>query len=260
MPVTAAQVATSYSTSNASMTLVRTTYTGHSGESANFAIRTHSSTLDAAEFSIRCEKLRTELQSALFGSAGTSDWNPKCEVVLHQTRAQYLAAVGMAGSQTSGSATVGLSKGLVTKRRIDLLVGADNETFSALKHELIHILFADRFPTKAPPKWAEEGLALLSDSDEKQNRHRVDYRHAQQTRTMIPLEKLLGCAEYPPGGQRAAFYGQCHAVVEHLVLRESPKRFIEFVQLTMETNPNNALNAIYGINGAAGLEEKLRLE
>lgn len=261
MPGMAAQVASSIASSHVSMISPAGPSTALPvGESANFVVRTHPSGPDLAEFVLRCEKVRTDLQSNLFGTADAEPWAPKCEIVLHRTRAQYLQAVGATGSQTSGSASVGLTNGLVTKRRIDLFAGADTATFSALQHELVHVLFADRFPMQAPPKWAEEGLALLSDSEEKQNRHRVDFRHAKQTRTTIPLETLLSCTGYPPGTQRAAFYGQSHAIVEHLVRRESPKRFIEFVQLAMETNPNSALNAIYGINGASGLAERLRAE
>lgn len=258
---TATQVASSISASNLSIaTSTGASASKRSGESANFLIRSPASGIDTDAFAQRCEAIRSELQKELFGSAEPPQWTPKCEIVLHPTRTQYLQTVGSGGSQTSGSANVGLNNGRVTKRRIDLLAAAGSESSPALRHELVHVLFADRFPTKAPPKWAEEGLALLSDSEEKQNRHRVDFRQAKQTHTTIPLDSLLGCANYPPGCDRPAFYGQSHAVVEHLVLRESPKRFIEFVQLAMETNPNSALNAVYGINGAAGLAEKLRIE
>lgn len=226
-------------------------------ESENFIVRSHVQGPDAAEFSRRCESIRLELRKQFFEADDANDWSPKCEVVLHHSRSAYLRAVGNAGSQTSGSSAVGLKSSRVVKRRIDLLADAANQPSMTVRHELVHVIIADLFPDKAPPKWAEEGLALLNDTEEKQHRHQVDLHHANQTNTLIPLRTLLSCAAYPANCQRATFYAQSMALVDHLVERGTPKQFIEFVRVAMANDCDRALKSIYGIDGIRGLSQEL---
>ncbi|MGD9636038.1 MAG: hypothetical protein AB7G28_03095 [Pirellulales bacterium] len=175
-------------------------------------------------------------------------WNPKCTVVLHASRSNYLAAVGGSGSQTIGTSTISLSAGRVTQRRIDLLAVDPAKGLAALPHELVHVLFVDAFPQAAPPKWAEEGLALAMDPLDKRARHRRDLETALRSRTTLPISSLLADENYPGLAQRAAFYGQSQSLVEFLLRQSTPADFVRFVRLSVDHGAERALADVYHLN------------
>jgi hypothetical protein len=177
-------------------------------------------------------------------------------VVLHRTRQSYLAAVGRGGEETVGSSVVGIDGGRILRRRIDLLAEDWNRALSALPHELAHVFFAELFPNAAPPRWAEEGFALLNDPQDKRTRHLRDLHHALRTGTALPLDQLVSATDYPTGWQRAVFYGQSMSLVEYLTRLDTPQQFVSFVKLCMDKDRNHALKAVYKIDGLADLERR----
>jgi len=202
----------------------------------------------AVDVARHCELVCSQLRHEVFGLGTASRWQPKCRIVLHANRQDYANAVGRGASQTVGSSAISLSGGRVTRRRIDLLAVNVDQGLAALPHELVHVLFADAFPTTAPPKWAEEGLALLMDPAEKRARHARDLEAALHTRSTITLERLLADVEYPATSQRAAFYGQSMSLVDYFVHLESPKEFVRYLKLSAELGQDRALHAIYGMH------------
>jgi len=229
-----------------------------SGESANFVVRSQGLNLRADDVASNCETVRSKLHEWLIGANDAGEWKPKCEVVLHADRVGYLKAVGRGGTQTAGSSTTRIEAGRVIKRRIDLLVEDCTKSLSALPHEMVHILLADRFPKTAPPRWAEEGLALLNDAEEKQSRHHIDLRNALQTRTTIPLRTLFATADYPSDWQRAVFYGESMSVVEYLTQLDKPEQFLRFVDLSMDVGHEHALSEVYNIDSSHDFERLWR--
>ena len=227
-------------------------------ESNNFLVRSYLAQPRADEVARQCETLCGELHKMLLGEDESRVWQPKCEVVLHPSRSSYLQAVGRGGGQTVGSSAIRIQSGEILQRRIDLLAEDRSRAMSALRHELIHVLFAEIFPNDAPPRWAEEGLALLHDSDDKQARHLEDLRQAVNSRTTIPVKRLFATADYPTGWQRAVFYGQSMSAVEYLMQVNTPDQFVRFVQLSLEANHETALQAVYKINGLDEFERGWR--
>lgn len=218
--------------------------------SANFTVRSYVAGPQAAAVARRCEHICAELRSQVFGIAPGTRWQPRCAVVLHATRDAYHRAVGDAAAQTVGSSTVSFSGGRVAARRIDLFTERPDESLAAVPHELVHILFADAFPTTAPPKWAEEGLALSLDSPAKRARHEQDLAAAMRSGTMLPLNRLLADADYPAAPQRAAFYAQSLSLVDYLTHQEPPQEFLRYVKLSTERGHSRALAAVYGLEEA----------
>ncbi len=217
-------------------------------ESTEFVVRSFVNGPRAGDVARHCDTVCKQLRTDVFNVPDTVRWRPKCNIVLHATRKSYLSAVERGGSQTIGSSTISLRGGRVTQRRIDLLAEHPEQGLAALPHELVHILFADACPTTTPPKWAEEGLALLFDPADKRVRHRRDLNTALQNRTSLSLNRLLTDIDYPVAAQRAAFYAQSLSLVEYLTQLESPTEFVQFAKLSTERGPNHALSEIYGLN------------
>lgn len=224
----------------------------------NFVVRSYVGGPHARDVARHCEQICSHLKSTVFHLKSGARWNPKCLVVLHASKSSYLAAVGRNGAQTIGSSTISLSGGRVTQRRIDLLAINVDQGLAALPHELVHVLFVDVFPTRVPPKWAEEGLALVMDSAEKQSRHRRDLDDAVRAHSTLPVSRLLADENYPSLAQRAAFYGQSLSLVEYLMQQAPPADFVRFVKLSVERGADRALVEVYH-SSAVELERDWRI-
>ena len=226
-------------------------------ESANFLIRSYVGHLHAEELALHCESVHSQLRKQ-WPNHGSASWHPKCEVFIHPSYASYLHAVGPGGAQTLGSSAVQIHRGQVTSRRIDLLAQDGSNALPAFRHELIHVLFADLFPKTAPPRWAEEGLALLNDSEEKQRRHVRDLHSALLHQRTLPLDQLFGIARYPADWQRAVFYAQSMSVVGYLTQLGTHQEFLRFVKVSTSAGYDNALKIVYEIDGTGELERRWR--
>jgi len=109
----------------------------------------------------------------------------------------------------------------------------------------VHVLFADAFPKTAPPKWAEEGMALLFDPPDKKARHERDLDVAIRSNTTLSLDRLLADVDYPSASHRAAFYAQSLSLAEHMTRLNSPKDFVRFASLSTQHGPDHALSVVY---------------
>lgn len=221
----------------------------------SFVVRSNSAAVDAEELGRHAEAMRKSLAKLWLGETDQSGWTPRCEVVVHAQRASYVKAIGTAGVDTSGSTLVRFSQGKIVMRRIDLLADRADRPFETLSHELVHAIFAERFPSAAPPRWAEEGAALLADTQTKRVAHQRDFKQAVQSGTAFRVNDLLRMSDYPPPTRFAAFYGQSLVLVDFLTHLGEPGDFVRFVDRSIEAGHEKALNEVYHISSASKLEE-----
>ena len=118
----------------------------------------------------------------------------------------------------------------------------------ALDHELVHVVLADHFVHAAPPRWADEGLALLFDAPEKQRRHDADFQNARKRGLAWTAIDLVSLEDYPADGPRTrVFYGQSAALVRWLVARRDAATFIRFLDDIPATGFEAALVRHYAV-------------
>jgi hypothetical protein len=120
----------------------------------------------------------------------------------------------------------------------------------------VHVIFAERLPDSQPPRWAEEGLALLNDSEDKKQRHRSDFCRAANMNSSLSLKELFSAADYPDSQRRAAFYGESLSLVEFLTEQSGPHVFVEFVACATDCGYDNALKVVYDIDGIEDLDRR----
>jgi hypothetical protein len=202
--------------------------------------------------------LRNALYAKWLGEDAAQDWNPKCQIVLHNSKQSYISAVGRGGERTVGSSLVRVEKGCVESRRIDLLGGQTDYLTAALPHELMHVILQERFMNAKLPRWADEGLATLADTKAKQDRHFKDLQDALAGRSTFNVASLLAMDEYPRSDRFGAFYGQSASLAEFLVNRKNPATFIEFIEQAGFFGYDKALQQCYGISGLAELDRQWR--
>lgn len=225
-------------------------------ETQNFRVWTKGTSKDTQRWH-DMEACRDRLARQWLGKSMSSPWEPKCDVVLHTVPRSYTQAVP-GGEQTRGSSVVDLDGEVVVTRRIDLRADFSDWQTATFPHELTHILLTERFGPDLPPRWADEGMALLADLPAKQELHERDRRQADRQGQAYSAAELLAQADYPTARRMPAYYGASLSLTRFLVQRKSAKTFVEFLDRVNTTGPDRALRETYGIEGVGELDRQWR--
>ena len=227
-------------------------------DTVNFRICCIESEVSATQLAESAEKLRSEFGSKWLGKDAIEPWKPRCQIVLHPNLQSYVSAAGRGSEHTIGCSLVNVSESRVTGRRIDLVGGRKDFLSAALPHELTHIVLKDRFTSTEIPRWADEGMAILADSQAKQGGHLKDLRTALMQSMTFPTAALVKIDEYPNPNRVGAFYGQSASTAKFLIDRKNPQQFVDFIERSILKGYDSALNDCYGIQGVADLEKQWR--
>ncbi len=123
-------------------------------------------------------------------------------------------------------------------------------------HEVTHCLLAGAFGGPVP-RWADEGIALMSESTEELDRHAVSFRRSIETNTQMPIQTVLEAREYPK--DVAGFYQYSLALARFLVERKDRRTLIEFVAYGMDSKRwEEAAKKHYDFASLAELDDALR--
>lgn len=226
--------------------------------SDNFRCWTGHSEAEARTLATRCEQLRSRLGSQWGIDAIERPWTPRCDVMLHGTQAAYGTALGRPGEASVGCTRIQFDGDRIVSRRIDLRRDAPDWTVAALPHELTHAVLMERFGRALPP-WADEGMAMLSESAAKQETRLADLHQALHRRTTYDVRDLLAVRQLPPPHRRDAYYGQSLALTLWLVERSGgPREFARFLEASRETSIDEALRSELNLDGVAAVEQAWR--
>ena len=165
-------------------------------ESANFRVCGITSREQIKGLLDTCEATRGKLSAQWLGGGKTAAWEPKCYIVLHPTANSYLREVGE-GQMTAGSSLIEFAANRLVTRRVDLRADHPDGYLGGLAHELTHVVVADRFIERQIPRWADEGMAVLADTQGKQALHHADLSQARANRTAFRLVELMQLENYP---------------------------------------------------------------
>lgn len=197
-------------------------------ESANFRIR-HRGTKDVAEAVAKvAEQKRVDIFTRWSGPPRGA-WGAKCEVILHPSQEMFTESTKLPAGAT-GLATVRLDDGAVAERKIDLRADDATAAADAFPRELTHVILADLFPTQAPPKWAEVGMAVLACSSDEVVRFDKAATTAARTQDLFAVADLAGLAGFPPAEKVTGFYASAVTLVEYLVKLKGERAFTTFLR------------------------------
>ena len=221
---------------------------------ANFDVHGTSST--RAEAIVRhAEQVRERAFETLLGASAPSPWTVRCEIHLHATEDSFAEAVGGPPDGARGATAIEFAEAGICVRRIDLMDDDPAAVPDALAHELVHVILADHFTTAPPPRWADEGLAVLFDDEAKQAGHARDFAAARRAGMTWSASHLLAMEEYPrePHRQRV-FYGQSAALVRWLIDQRGAATLLSFLDDAAAIGEGAALERHYGFSTVAALE------
>jgi hypothetical protein len=221
--------------------------------SANFVVRNYSTAHDARHVAEHCERWRAKLQKYWI-AADQEAWGIKCDVVVHAGIGTYLSAVGPGGRQTFGSSLIKFDDGKQVARRLIDFRGDNPLGLAAVPHEMTHVILADLLGGQQPPRWADEGMAILADTHEKQMLHERDLTSGLASRAAFRVAELLTIESYPSFTRIPAFYGQSASLTACLAQRDDPAKFVEFLRRSLDGGYDQALRDIYHLDNIAALE------
>jgi hypothetical protein len=236
------------------LSVVLTLAAGYVGASETESIEIHGAAAAQAEI-IRqhAEAVRRQIIGELLGDPTPRPWTVPCEVHVHTSEAGFAAAVGGPPGGAGGATSIEFSGDQVSLRRIDVL--GDLDVPDALAHELVHVVLADRFTDGPPPRWADEGLAILFDSLEKKAGHEADFQVARHEGMIWSSAHLFAMEEYPAEqGRQRVFYGQSAALVRWLIARRDMASFLNFVEDAARDGSRDALDRHYSFASTEALD------
>ena len=219
-------------------------------ETASFRVRHRGQRAQAEALARAAEAKREEVFARWSGPPGGA-WEPKCEVVLHQTVDAFAAATRQPARAT-GRATVKLNGGRAVERHIDLRADDENAAVDALPRELTYVVLADLFPSAAPPKWAEAGMAVLACSPAEVERYRATLAKCYQGGELFPVEAIFDLKS-PPAERLTGFTVESVSLVAYLVKAKGERAFTAFLRDSQRYGLASALKRQYGMADAKQL-------
>jgi hypothetical protein len=222
-------------------------------ETPNFRIL-HNDLELARQVARVAESVREE-QGRRWRSPLTADrWTPRCDIYLYPSAALFHQMTGQP-EDSPGFSTMGLSDGRVVARRVNLRVDHPNLVAAILPHEVTHVVLADLFTDIQIPRWADEGMAVLSEPSSEQELRAADLTQPLAEGRLFRLADLMKM-DYPDGRFWSLYYAQSVSLTRYLVELGTPEQFVEFVRASQRGNLDDELKRVYGIAGLADLQDR----
>ena len=152
-------------------------------QTKNFSV--YASTPEAAKkVGDAAEKMRSDLAKLWLGKS-LPDWPFPCRI-----------EVDAKSAKVGGFTDVSYSQGKVLAQKIVVRGPMERILKGPLAHELAHVIFAHHFGSQ-PPRWADEGGAILSEDDSQGAYQRKKIRILLVQQRQFPLRDFLAMRDYP---------------------------------------------------------------
>lgn len=186
-------------------------------QTANFEVTAESSHL-AQEIAQEAERCRTVLSRHWLDSPLTN-WGFCCRIHVQSRK-----------TEGTGWTTYKFRGETVTRADIRLQGPKDQLLEYVLPHELCHAVLVMAMG-KPMPRWADEGAAMLSESESQKLRQRLLVEQLVRAGKVIPIAELLRIDEYPnDDSELHAFYAQSLTLSEFLIENGGRRRYLQFAQ------------------------------
>ena len=157
--------------------------------------------------------------------------------------------------QSPGFSTMGMNGGRIIARRVNLRVDHPNLLAAIMPHEITHVVLADLFPHQQIPRWADEGMAVLSEPPSEQHIRAADLEEPLNSGQLFKLADLMAM-DYPDNKFWGLYYAQSVSLTRFLVEQGTPHQFVQFVQRAQRNGAEAELKRIYRINGYNDLQKR----
>jgi hypothetical protein len=225
-------------------------------ETANFRVFHHQPREVAERAARGAEAARLALSRKWFGDDG-EPWDRRCDVYLYATAEEYSRETTVTAS-SPGHSNMDLKGGRVVSRSIYLHVDHAETFNSVLPHEATHVVLAGRFGGLQVPRWADEGMAVLSEPPNRVERYLRNLSRYDQDHRLLGVGPLMKLNDYPEARLVDPFYTQSVSLVDYLSKERGPKAFAAFLRDGLRDGYEPALRKHYQIEGFTELERRWR--
>lgn len=225
-------------------------------ETANYRVFHATSEAQAARAARLAEAARTALSSRWFGAV-PPNWSPRCDIYLHPTVVGYSRATKVPQTHP-GHSSIGMDDktGEVVSRRIDLRMDDVNLWSSTLPHEVTHVILAGHFgKNQHLPRWADEGIAVLSEARARPGLYTQMLPAARREDKLFRVDVLLRLDDYPDASRVALFYAQSISLVDFLVKKSGPVTLTRFIRDGLSSGYEPAMKKHYGYASFKEMEQ-----
>jgi hypothetical protein len=225
-------------------------------ETDNFRFHTKAPIQRSQELAEECETWRRHVIDRLTLGTHVQEWRPKCEVHLFDQPAEFARQSGLPQGALA-AAQLEIGDGQVWQRRINARADDATVITRLLRHEIVHVVLADRFPHRRIPGWADEGLAVLFESPERlENLKDVHRRHSSLLEQPRFIRSLSGNPLITRTRLEAdVYYARAAMLSRYLIRRDTPERFLHFLEHLQSQGIESALRSHYGLDRLPSLEE-----
>jgi hypothetical protein len=213
--------------------------------SRNFVVTADSASL-ARRIAELAEEYRRGLADAWIGK-DLPDWPNPCRITYHRHE------LGGSGWTSYRLNTSGCRDFQVTLRgELDRILEY------VLPHEVAHTVLVSAVGC-AIPRWAEEGVAMMSESESQRERQRQRTSQLLRTDAGYRLKDLFAATQYPSDHQRLiAFYAVSFSVTEFLVTLGGKSQLLRFLEDQQQHGWERSLATHYSYEGVDDLEADWR--
>ena len=226
-------------------------------ETPSFRVRYQGDRAAAERLAAAAEAKRKEIFERWSGPPAAAWDQTKCEVVLHPS-AECFAKMTQRPAAATGHAVVKLAGGRATDRRVDVRADDPLALTNALPRELTHVVLADLFPTTPPPRWAEEGMAVLAGDPDEVSRFVRTLPRCHREGQLFPVAALMDMKEFPDAARVTGFYCESVSLVDYLVRLKGERTFTVFLRDCHRYGTASALKRTYGLESPQALETAWR--
>jgi tetratricopeptide (TPR) repeat protein len=221
-------------------------------ETTNFRIF-HTLPQDQGERVARVAEATREAMTRRWFNEIPGAWSPRCDLYVHATASGYARATG-APQGSPGHSTMSIEAGRVVSRRMDVRADDPNMVTGVLPHETTHVVLAGRFGRHHVPRWADEGMAVLTEPRERINLHLGNLPMHRRQGELFRVGELMKMNDYPEPRRIGAFYAQSVSLVEFLSQKKGYPTFARFLREGLDGGYEPALARHYGYRSFAEME------
>ena len=222
-------------------------------DSANFRIY-HADPALASKVAQGAEAARKDLTRRWASKTPRAGWQPLCEIYLYPTAKQYAQMTGQP-EDSPGFSTMGMNAGRIISRRLNLRADHPAMVQAVLPHEITHVILADFFTEQQIPRWADEGLAVLSEPADEQQRRAADLLTPLAENRLFAVDALMNM-DYPDNRYWTLYYAQSVSLSRFLVEQGTSAQMIQFLQESQREGYEAALRRTYKIDGFPDLQRR----
>lgn len=229
-------------------------------ESQSFRIHHAGQSFVAERLAPLCEQTRRSLQERWLADTAKADWTPKCDLFLYPSGGEFQRLTRFP-METWGFADLEIGDGKVWLRRLHVRADDAHRLDKLLVHELTHVVLADHFAKHQIPRWADEGIAVLSEPAARRNEIRHWLKQETSQGRAFTLKELMS-QRHVPRDKRLGdlFYAQSSALVEFLLTERklSESALLRFVSESESRGLNAAMSRWFSEVTMAELESEWR--